>query len=79
MDGPWRLSAFGVPDPGAPVPSLVVMRAVADPVWWTGRANPVTVLVRNTGTKDRDVTARLVTPDGWSGTERTVTPEPSKS
>ncbi|MFD8386721.1 alpha-glucuronidase family glycosyl hydrolase [Streptomyces sp. NPDC059679] len=73
VGGPWRLSAFAVTDPGAPVPSLVVMRAVADPVWWTGRANLVTVLVRNTGTKDRDVTARLVTPDGWSGTERTVT------
>ncbi|MFD8091439.1 alpha-glucuronidase family glycosyl hydrolase [Streptomyces malaysiensis] len=73
VGGPWRLSAFAVTDPGAPAPSLVVMRAVADPVWWTGRANPVTVRVRNTGTEDRDVTTRLVTPDGWSGTERTVT------
>ncbi|MGW4078072.1 hypothetical protein ACWELB_32090 [Streptomyces asiaticus] len=73
VGGPWRLSAFAVTDPTAPAPSLVVLKAVAEPVWWTGRANPVTVLVRNTGAKDRAVTARLVTPDGWSGTERTVT------
>ncbi|TMU96619.1 alpha-glucuronidase family glycosyl hydrolase [Streptomyces sp. DASNCL29] len=73
VGGPWRLSAFAVTDPTAPAPSLVVLKAAAEPVWWTGRANPVTVLVRNTGAKDRAVTARLVTPDGWSGTERTVT------
>ncbi|WP_262697965.1 MULTISPECIES: alpha-glucuronidase family glycosyl hydrolase [Streptomyces] len=73
VGGPWRLSALAITDPAAPAPSLVALRAAADPVWWTGRANPVTVLVRNTGAEDRDVTARLVTPDGWSGTERTVT------
>jgi alpha-glucuronidase len=42
-------------------------------VWWTGRANRVTVLVRNTGTDSREVTARLVAPDGWSTTEQTAT------
>ncbi|MEU1784798.1 hypothetical protein ABZ553_02455 [Streptomyces sparsogenes] len=54
---PWSTAAGLAPSAGTPE------RAVAQPVWGAGRANPVTVLVRNTGTKDREVTARLVTPD----------------
>ncbi|MGC4938530.1 alpha-glucuronidase family glycosyl hydrolase [Kribbella sp. DT2] len=73
IGGPWRLSGFAIPDDGKPVPSLVVLKATADPVWWTGRANTTTVLVRNTGTASREVTARLVAPDGWSTTEKTAT------
>ena len=71
--GPWRLTALTVADGAAPEPSLVALRATAEPVWWTGRPNDVTVLVRNTGAEDREITASLVVPDGWSVEEATVT------
>ncbi|MEU9791205.1 hypothetical protein AB0E27_11350 [Streptomyces sparsogenes] len=57
--------------PPHPFPSTRV--ATARTVRRGETAHRTTVLVRNTGTQDREVTARLVTPDGWSDTERTVT------
>ncbi|MFF2452256.1 alpha-glucuronidase family glycosyl hydrolase [Isoptericola sp. NPDC058082] len=71
--GPWRLTALTIADADAPEPSLLALRAIAEPVWWTGRPNDVTVQVRNTGTADREVTASLVVPDGWTASDTTVT------
>ncbi|RMB84874.1 alpha-glucuronidase family glycosyl hydrolase [Streptomyces shenzhenensis] len=71
--GPWRLNALALPDESLPKPSLLVMKATTEQVWWTGRPNEVTLLVRNTGDTDREVTAGLTTPDSWETTSGTVT------
>ncbi|MER8002545.1 alpha-glucuronidase family glycosyl hydrolase [Streptomyces sp. NPDC095613] len=71
--GPWRLNALALPDESLPTPPLLVMKATTEQVWWTGRPNEVTLLVRNQGDTDREVTAELETPDSWETTPSTVT------
>ncbi|MFS8199639.1 alpha-glucuronidase family glycosyl hydrolase [Streptomyces sp. CWNU-52B] len=71
--GPWRLNALALPDESLPEPSLLVLKATTEQVWWTGRPGEVTLLVRNTGDTPREVTAELTVPDGWETTPRTVT------
>ncbi|MFJ8791509.1 alpha-glucuronidase family glycosyl hydrolase [Streptomyces sp. NPDC102462] len=70
--GPWRLNALALPDESLPKPSLLVMKATTEQVWWTGRPNEVTLLVRNTGGTDREVTAELAAPGSWETTSGTV-------
>ncbi|MFE7995191.1 hypothetical protein ACFU3K_42945, partial [Streptomyces shenzhenensis] len=71
--GPWRLNALALPDESLPKPPLLVMKATTEQVWWTGRPNEVTLLVRNAGDTDREVTAGLATPGSWETTSGTVT------
>ncbi|RDD85261.1 alpha-glucuronidase family glycosyl hydrolase [Streptomyces parvulus] len=73
VGGPWRLNALALPDASLPRPTLLVMKTSARQIWWTGHTAEVSVLVRNAGDEDREVTVRLAVPETWATTPRTVT------
>jgi alpha-glucuronidase len=67
--GPWRLGSLVIPDPDAKAPTLYSQNAESEAVWFLDRKNDVTVTVRNTSKKARQVTLAAKAPKGWKVTE----------
>ncbi|HEX6514347.1 MAG TPA: alpha-glucuronidase family glycosyl hydrolase [Nocardioidaceae bacterium] len=78
----WHLCALVIPDPSSTLPPLVVTEVSAEPVWFIGQQNEVSVTVVNTVDRPIDTTVEVETPSGWvtapvveavdAGEERTI-------